>query len=293
MSDLGPALSHPRLDAYWRLMRFDRPIGILLLLWPTLWALWLAAGGLPSLQNLAIFIAGVVIMRAAGCVGNDLADRDIDPHVERTRGRPLAAGELTPGAAKALLAVLMGLAFALVLLTNALTIKLSFIGAALALSYPFFKRYIDLPQVVLGIAFGWSIPMAFAAEAGSVPPLAWALLGINVCYAIIYDTFYAMVDREDDRAIGVRSTALLFGRHDLLVIGLLQALMVGACLALGWFQGWHWPWYAGVAAVAVLFVLQTWSARGRGREACFRAFLANNWVGCALFLGIVGETLVR
>lgn len=293
MSDLGPALSHPRLDAYWRLMRFDRPIGILLLLWPTLWALWLAAGGLPSLQNLAIFIAGVVIMRAAGCVGNDLADRDIDPHVERTRGRPLAAGELTPGAAKALLAVLMGLAFALVLLTNALTIKLSFIGAALALSYPFFKRYIDLPQVVLGIAFGWSIPMAFAAEAGSVPPLAWALLGINVCYAIIYDTFYAMVDREDDRAIGVRSTALLFGRHDLLVIGLLQALMVGACLALGWFQGWHWPWYAGVAAVAVLFVLQTWSARGRGREACFRAFLANNWVGCTLFLGIVGETLVR
>lgn len=293
MSDLGPALSNPRLDAYWRLMRFDRPIGILLLLWPTLWALWLAAGGLPSLQNGLIFVVGVVVMRAAGCVVNDLADRNFDPHVERTRSRPLAAGELTPGAARALLGVLLALAFALVLLTNALTIKLSFVGAALALSYPFFKRFIDLPQVVLGVAFGWSIPMAFAAEAGAVPSLAWALVLINIFYSVIYDTFYAMVDRDDDLAIGVKSTAILFGRHDLWVIGALQAVMVGLCLGLGAWQGWHWPWFAAVTGVTTLFGWQLWITRSRSRQACFRAFLNNNWVGFLLFLGIVGETLLR
>lgn len=293
MNDYGPGLTSARLDAYWRLMRFDRPIGILLLLWPTLWALWLAAGGVPSLHNGVIFVAGVVVMRAAGCVVNDLADRDFDPHVERTRDRPLAAGDLTPGAAKALLGVLLGLAFALVLLTNPLTIKLSFVGALLALSYPFFKRYIDLPQVVLGMAFGWSIPMAFAAETNAVPPLAWALVGINVLYSVIYDTFYAMVDREDDLSIGVKSTAILFGRRDLLVIGALQATMVSACVVLGVVQGWHWPWFAGVAAAALLFARQLWTTRTRDRQACFRAFLNNNWVGFALFLGIVGETLVR
>jgi len=289
----GPvtALAGGRLDAYWRLMRFDRPIGILLLLWPTLWALWLAADGIPSLHNLGIFLAGVVVMRAAGCVVNDLADKDFDPHVERTRSRPLASGALTPGAARGLLLVLMLLAFALVLMTNALTIKLSLVGAALAMSYPFFKRFVDLPQVVLGIAFGWSIPMAFAAEAGAVPALAWALLGINVLYSVIYDTFYAMVDREDDLKIGVRSTAILFGRYDLVVIGLLQLLMVLACLALGLAMDWHWPWYAAVAAVAGLFLRQLLVTRSRGRDACFRAFLNNNWVGFALFLGVVGETL--
>lgn len=276
-----------------RLMRFDRPIGILLLLWPTLWALWLAAGGLPTLENLAIFIAGVVVMRAAGCVVNDLADRDFDPHVERTRERPLASGQLAPGEAKVLLAVLLALAFCLVLMTNALTVKLSFVGAALAVSYPFFKRFIDLPQVVLGIAFGWSIPMAFAAEAGAVPPLAWALLGVNVVYAVIYDTFYAMVDREDDVSIGVRSTAILFGRHDLRVIAALQALMVVACLAIGWQQGWHWPWFAAVAVAALLFARQLWMTRNRDRQACFRAFLANNWVGFVLFAGIAGEMALR
>ncbi|MEE4173053.1 MAG: 4-hydroxybenzoate octaprenyltransferase [Xanthomonadales bacterium] len=292
MSDLGPAIGNARFDAYWRLMRFDRPIGILLLLWPTLWALWLAAGGLPSIGNLLIFVIGVVVMRAAGCVANDLADRDFDPHVERTRSRPLASGALSPRQARVLLAGLLLLAFTLVLLTNALTIRLSFVGAALALSYPFFKRFVDVPQVVLGIAFGWSIPMAFAAETGAIAPVAWALLAINVLYAVIYDTFYAMVDREDDRLIGVRSTALLFGRQDLRIIGLLQASMLVLCLVLGWQQGWHWPWYTAVAVVAALFVHQLVSTRSREREACFRAFLNNNWVGMALFAGIVGETLL-
>ncbi len=292
MSDLGPAIGNARFDAYWRLMRFDRPIGILLLLWPTLWALWLAADGLPSLQNLVIFVTGVVVMRAAGCVANDLADRDFDPHVERTRSRPLASGALSPREAKVLLAGLLVVAFGLVLLTNPLTIRLSLVGAMLALSYPFFKRFIDVPQVVLGIAFGWSIPMAFAAELGEVPPVAWALLLINVVYAVIYDTFYAMVDREDDLAIGVRSTAILFGRRDRWIIGALQLTMIGLCLALGWQQGWHWPWYLAVAAAGALFVHQLRMTRSRDREACFQAFLNNNWVGMALFLGIVGETLV-
>jgi len=271
-------------------MRFDRPIGILLLLWPTLWALWLAADGVPSLKNLVIFMLGVVVMRAAGCVVNDLADKDFDPHVERTRNRPLASGELAPSQARGLLIALLLLAFVLVALTNMLTIMLSFAGALLAMSYPFFKRFIDLPQVVLGIAFGWSIPMAFAAETGAVPALAWALLFINVLYAVIYDTFYAMVDREDDLAIGVRSSAILFGQKDLLVIGVLQFLMVMSCLILGLGLGWSWPWYLAVAVAAVLFARQLFTSRKRDRDACFRAFLNNNWVGFALFIGIVGNT---
>ena len=285
-------MTSSKFQATLQLMRIDRPIGTLLLLWPTLWALWLAADGLPSVENLFIFVTGVVVMRAAGCVANDLADRNFDPHVERTRGRPLASGELTPRQAKWMLTGLLILAFGLVLMTNPLTIRLSFVGAILALSYPFFKRFVDVPHVVLGIAFGWSIPMAFAAELGDVPAVAWALLVINVFYAVIYDTFYAMVDREDDLTIGVRSTAILFGRRDLWVIGLLQATMLGLCLALGWQQGWHWPWYLAVTVVAALFVHQLQSTRSRERDACFRAFLNNNWVGLALFLGIVGETLV-
>lgn len=281
-----------RFGAYWRLMRFDRPIGILLLLWPTLWALWLAADGIPSLKNLVIFGLGVVVMRAAGCVVNDLADKDFDRHVARTRERPLASGEISPAQARSVLIVLMIVAFVLVAMTNVLTIQLSFVGAALAMSYPFFKRFIDLPQVVLGIAFGWSIPMAFAAETGTVPSLAWALLFINMLYAVIYDTFYAMVDRDDDLLIGVRSTAILFGRRDLLMIGLLQLAMVISCLVLGLGMGWTWPWFMAVAVVAGLFARQLMTTRSRHRDACFRAFLNNNWVGCALFLGIVGLTLL-
>ena len=287
MSDLGPTLTGNRFGAWWQLMRFDRPIGILLLLWPTLWALWAAAGGFPSSKNLAIFLAGVVVMRAAGCVANDLADKDFDPHVKRTRDRPLASGELSPGDAKRGLLILLTLALVLVLMTNRLTVMLAFVGAALAVSYPLFKRFMDLPQLVLGLAFGWSVPMAFAAETGAVPALAWWLLALNVLYSVIYDTWYAMVDRDDDLAIGVRSTAILFGRHDRRVIGALQVAMLALAGWIGWVQAWSWPWFAGVGCCAALFAHQQWITRDRSREACFRAFLLNNWVGLVLFLGLV------
>jgi 4-hydroxybenzoate polyprenyltransferase len=279
-------------NAYWRLMRFDKPIGILLLLWPTWWALLLAGAGRPSLKNILIFTAGVVVMRAAGCVMNDIADRDFDPHVERTRARPLASGELSLQQAIRLFLLLMLLALFLVLMTNALTIKLAFVGAALAASYPFFKRITHLPQVVLGIAFGWGIPMAFAAETAAIPAVAWALLAVNTVWSVVYDTLYAMVDREDDLAVGVKSTAILFGRHDLLIIGLLMALMVALLAAIGAWLGLAWPWYAGVLAAAVLFAGQLYRCRGRDREACFRAFLGNNWVGFSIFIGLLVSLLL-
>jgi len=274
-------------NAYWRLMRFDKPIGTLLLLWPTWWALLLAGDGLPTLKNALIFTAGVVLMRAAGCVMNDIADRDFDPHVERTRCRPLAAGELSLAQALGLFLVLMLLAFGLVLMTNALTIKLAFVGAALAASYPFFKRVTHLPQVVLGIAFGWGVPMAFAAETGAVPPIAWWFLAVNTVWSVIYDTLYAMVDREDDLAIGIRSTAILFGERDVAVVGGLMVLMVGMLAAAGAWLALGWPWYAAVLVTALLFYRQWSSVRGRDREACFKAFLGNNRVGLILFLGLL------
>ncbi|NND45989.1 MAG: 4-hydroxybenzoate octaprenyltransferase [Xanthomonadales bacterium] len=285
----------PRLGsfgAYWRLMRFDKPIGILLLLWPTLWALWIAGQGSPSVLNVIVFVCGVVVMRAAGCVMNDIADRDFDPHVSRTRARPLAAGELTVRQALAAFIILMGLAFALVLLTNELTVKLAFAGAALAATYPFFKRVTHLPQVVLGIAFGWSIIMAFAAETGGVPAIAWGLFAINVVWSVIYDTLYAMVDREDDLRIGIKSTAILFGQHDLVVLRALQAVMVAGLVLLGMELGATWPWYAAVAVVGALFLLQQLWVRQREPNACFRAFLNNNWVGLALFAGLAGHYLL-
>jgi 4-hydroxybenzoate polyprenyltransferase len=274
-------------NAYWRLMRFDKPIGTLLLLWPTWWALLLAGEGLPTLKNALIFTAGVVLMRAAGCVMNDIADRDFDPHVERTRCRPLAAGELSLVQALGLFFVLMLLAFGLVLMTNALTIKLAFVGAALAASYPFFKRVTHLPQVVLGIAFGWGVPMSFAAETGGVPPIAWWFLAVNTVWSVIYDTLYAMVDREDDLAIGIRSTAILFGERDVAVVGGLMVLMVGMLAAAGAWLALGWPWYAAVLVTALLFYRQWSSVRGRDREACFKAFLGNNRVGLILFLGLL------
>lgn len=275
----------------WRLMRFDRPIGILLLLWPTLWALWIAAGGLPSLRNLLIFSLGVVVMRAAGCVMNDIADRDFDPHVERTRGRPLASGELSVRAASTLLLALLVLAFLLVLFTNKLTITLAFAGAALALTYPFFKRITHLPQVVLGVAFGWSIPMAFAAERGAIPPEAWVLLVINTVWAVVYDTLYAMVDREDDLKVGIKSTAILFGTYDLVVLRVLMGVMLALLGGLGLFLDFGWPWYAAMSCVAGLFIHQLRLAKGRQRDQCFKAFLNNNWVGLALFAGLVVQYL--
>jgi 4-hydroxybenzoate polyprenyltransferase len=276
-------------NAYWRLMRFDRPIGILLLLWPTWWALLLAGAGRPSLKNVFIFTAGVIVMRAAGCVMNDIADRNFDPHVERTRGRPLASGELSLRQALATFACLMLIALALVLMTNLLTILLAVAGALLASSYPFFKRITHLPQVVLGVAFGWGIPMAFAAQTGSVPGIAWALLGVNITWAVIYDTLYAMVDRDDDLAIGVKSTAILFGDHDLTILKILMVGMLLILALIGWRQVLGWPWYLGLVAAGVLFAWQQWMIRRREREACFRAFLNNNWVGLAIFLGLIGH----
>ena len=276
-------------NAYGRLMRFDKPIGILLLLWPTWWALLLAGNGTPSLKNALIFTAGVVLMRAAGCVLNDIADRDFDPHVERTRCRPLASGELQLRQALGLFCSLMLLAFLLVLLTNALTVKLAVAGAVLASTYPFFKRFTHIPQVVLGIAFGWGIPMAFAAETGSVPTIAWWFLIINTVWSVIYDTLYAMVDREDDMAVGIKSTAILFGRYDVIIIGMLMLLMAVMLILAGTWLALGWPWYAGISVAVLLWVRQLFMVRGRDRDACFRAFLNNNWVGFALFLGLVGH----
>jgi len=276
-----------RWNAYWRLMRFDRPIGILLLLWPTWWALLLAGGGWPTARNALIFTAGVVIMRAAGCVMNDIADRDFDPHVERTRQRPLASGELQLQQALGLFFVLMAIAFLLVLLTNALTIKLALVGALLASTYPFFKRFTHVPQVVLGIAFGWGITMAFAAETGAVPALAWWLLATNTVWSVIYDTEYAMVDREDDLAVGIKSTAILFGRFDVPAIAVLMVGMVALLALVGAQAGLGWPWYLGLAVAAALFSWQLVAIRRRERDACFRAFMNNNWVGFALFVGLL------
>jgi 4-hydroxybenzoate polyprenyltransferase len=270
-------------------MRFDKPIGILLLLWPTWWALSFAGNGLPALRNVLIFSCGVVLMRAAGCVMNDIADRDFDPHVERTRQRPLASGELHLKQALGLFAVLMLLAFLLVLLTNALTVKLALVGAVLASSYPFFKRFTHLPQVVLGIAFGWGIPMAFAAETATVPPVAWWLLAVNTVWSVVYDTLYAMVDREDDLAVGIKSTAILFGRFDILITGVLMGLMIVMLTAMGVWLDLNWPWFVAVVISAVLFGRQLFIARDRDRGACFRAFLNNNWVGFTIFIGLLGH----
>ena len=286
-----PATS--KMPALLRLMRFDRPIGTLLLLWPTLWGLWAAARGMPDPANLAIFVAGVVVMRAAGCVINDYADRDFDPHVARTRQRPIAAGEITPRQALLVFAGLLAIAFALVLLTNALTIKLAFAGAALATAYPFFKRNTHWPQVVLGTAFGWAIPMAFAAETAAVAPLAWWLFGANVLWSVIYDTEYAMVDRDDDLHVGVKSTAIRFGRWDRVIIALLQLAMLGVLGWIGWCWLPHWPYWCGLAVAMLLFGYHHWLIRDREPTACFRAFLHNNWVGMALFVGIAGSLMLN
>ena len=279
-------------EAYWRLMRFDRPIGILLLLWPTWWALLWAGNGRPSAANMAIFTAGVIVMRAAGCVMNDIADRKIDPHVARTRARPLAAGELQTRDALITFGILLTIAFVLVLQTNLLTVMLAFAGAALAATYPFFKRFTDWPQVILGMAFGWGIPMAFAAETGQVPIAAWVLFAVNIIWAIIYDTLYAMVDREDDLKIGVKSTAILFGSHDRWILGVLMVAMIAVLVGLGSWQALTWPWFAGLAAAALLFARQQWMIHKREGAACFAAFLNNNWVGLMILLGAAGHFLL-
>jgi len=275
-----------RVGALLQLIRFDKPIGTLLLLWPTLWALWIAARGLPDLELLVIFTLGTFLMRSAGCVINDLADRHVDGDVTRTKGRPLVTGAVSAGEAKLFFVVLLALAFCLVLLTNTLTVYLSFAAVALASTYPFMKRYTHLPQVVLGAAFSWGIPMAFAAQQGVLPAALWWLYLGNLLWTIAYDTKYAMVDREDDLRIGVKSTAILFGRHDRLIIALLQAgCLISLCLA-GRAFGLGVYYYAGLVGASLLFAYHHVLIRERRPEQCFRAFLHNNWVGAVIFAGI-------
>jgi 4-hydroxybenzoate polyprenyltransferase len=276
-----------RVMLYARLMRLDKPIGIFLLLWPTLWALWIAGEGKPDLLVLGVFVLGVILMRSAGCVINDYADRNIDPHVARTRNRPIASGEVTPREALILFGVLCVLAFMLVLLMNPLTVYLSFIAVALAALYPFMKRYTHLPQVVLGAAFGWAVPMAFAAQTGEVPRVAWLLFVATVLWATAYDTMYGMVDREDDLKIGVKSTAILFGESDRVVTGVLQLLALGALALAGQAALLGGYFYFGLALAAGLALYQQYLIRERDPAACFRAFLNNQWFGAAVFSGIV------
>ncbi len=275
-----------RLGQYWKLCRGDRPIGTLLLLWPTWWALWLASGGVPPLWTLFVFTAGVWLTRSAGCVINDYADRWLDPQVERTKDRPLATGAVSGREALAVFAVLMLAAFALVLTLNRLTVWLSFAGLVLAATYPYLKRHTYLPQVWLGMAFGWGIPMAFAAVQGTVPPLAWLLYCANILWATGYDTWYAMVDREDDLRAGSKSTAILFGDLDLVAQGILYALTLLALALVGRQAQLGTAYWAALGVAAVLVVWEFWIARHRERGACFRAFLHNNWIGAAIFAGI-------
>ncbi len=281
-----------RLRDYALLMRLDRPIGILLLLWPTLWGLWFAARGAPDLGLLAIFVAGVVLMRSAGCVINDYADRGFDPHVERTRNRPIAAGRVRPREALVLFALLCATSFALVLFTNRLTVLFAIGGVALAAVYPFLKRVTHLPQFWLGAAFGWAIPMGFAATMGAVPPLAWWLFAANVCWSVAYDTAYAMVDRDDDLRVGVKSTAILFGRADRLMIGLFHLAALALLAAAGKRADLGILYYLGLAVAAGFAGYQQYLMRDRSRDGCFKAFLNNNWFGAAVFAGLAFDYLI-
>ena len=288
-----PAGRREKALDYLVLTRMDRPIGALLLLWPTWWALWLAAGDFPPWKPLVVFTLGVFAMRAAGCAINDYADRKLDPQVARTAGRPIASGRVTPREALIVFAALLAFAFVLVLFTNALTIELSFAGAALAAIYPFSKRYTYLPQVVLGAAFGWSIPMAFAAVSGTVPPLGWLLFIGNILWSVIYDTEYAMVDRDDDLKAGAKSTAILFGDADLPILGVLMGTFLLAMLFVGQRAALGWPYWLGLLVAAGLFGYQLWMIRGRARDACLAAFRHNHWLGLAVWASIVLALAVR
>ncbi len=275
------------VSALLQLIRFDKPIGTLLLLWPTLWALWMAAQGVPEPGLLAIFILGTFLMRSAGCIVNDLADRNLDGAVSRTQARPLVTGSVTVREALILFLLLMLLAFALVLFTNTLTIQLSVVAVLLASAYPFMKRYTHLPQLVLGMAFSWSIPMAFAAQRGTLPQALWLVYIGNLLWTIAYDTAYAMVDREDDIKAGIKSSAILFGRHDRLIIGMLQSgcllalYLAGQAFELGIYYN------SSLVLAAALFCYQHYLLRTRQPDACFKAFLHNNWVGMVIFLGLI------
>jgi 4-hydroxybenzoate polyprenyltransferase len=282
-----------RAPLYWKLIRADRPIGWLLLLWPTWWGLWLAAEGFPPVGLLLIFTAGVWLTRSAGCIVNDYADRWLDGQVERTRERPLATGAVSTREALGLFTALMGIAFVLVLFTNRLTIGLAVVALLLACTYPFLKRHTYLPQVYLGISFGWSIPMAFAAVTGTVPALAWLAFLANVLWSTAYDTWYAMVDREDDLRAGAKSTAILFGDADLLALGVLQGGFLLSMFLVGQRAGLGGIYLAALGLAALLVAWQFWHARSRARERCFEAFRQNNWVGLVLWLGLSMDAVMR
>ena len=268
-------------------MRMDRPIGTFLLLWPTLWALWIASAGSPDPAILLIFITGVFVMRSAGCVINDFADRDKDPYVERTKDRPLAAGRVSVAEALALFVTLCSVAFVLVLMLNTLALYLALVGVFWTIIYPFMKRFVHFPQLFLGFAFSWGVPMAFAAQIGTVPALAWWILVANVFWVMVYDTLYAMADRKDDLAIGVKSTAILFGHRDRMMVGLCQTATLLLLVAVGTWQGLNSYYYGGLVVAGALFLYQQWLIREREGTKCFQAFLNNNWVGAAIFLGLV------
>jgi 4-hydroxybenzoate polyprenyltransferase len=276
-----------QLRNYGKLMRVDKPTGYWLLLWPTLWALWLAGDGHPDQGLFVVFVLGVFVMRSAGCVFNDFVDRKIDPYVERTRSRPIASGAVAPGEALVLFVALSLIAIGLASMLNRPARLLAIVAAALTLAYPFVKRFVSIPQFVLGAAFGWAVPMAFAAQTGEVPQLAWLVFGTALTWAVIYDTFYAMVDREDDRRIGAKSTALLFGDADLFVIGGLQVLMLAALVFVGLRAGMGFWFYLAVAGAAGLMIYHQWLARDRQPAGCFAAFLHNHTIGLVVFAGIL------
>ena len=291
---MTPAMSlSDKLPHYARLMRIDKPIGTLLLLWPTLWALWIAAEGWPPLHILAIFIVGTFLMRSAGCVINDYADRDFDGHVERTRNRPLATGAVSPGEALALAAGLSAAAFVLVLPLNTLTILLSVPALLLAGSYPFTKRFFAIPQAYLGIAFGFGIPMAFAAVTGTVPATGWLMLLANIFWAVAYDTEYAMVDRPDDLKIGIKTSAITSGRHDVLAVMLCYAAAFALLAVVGVLAGLGFAWYLGLVAACAIAGYHYTLIHARDRADCFKAFRHNNWVGGVIFAGLFIDFLLR
>lgn len=281
-----------KLELYWRLVRLDKPIGILLLLWPTLWALFVAADGVPQAHILIVFLLGTILMRSAGCAMNDYFDRKVDVHVKRTQNRVLATGALNPKEALYVAAALGLISFILVLTTNTLTIALSVLAAILAITYPLFKRFFAIPQAYLGIAFGFGIPMGFAAIQGAVPEVAWLMLIANIFWAIAYDTEYAMVDRDDDLLLGVKSSAITFGRYDVLMVAVCYILMLCILAGVGEMLDYGWKFYLSLMIAAVIAILHIYWIRGRDRLLCFKAFLNNTWIGATVFAGIACEVLI-
>ena len=292
MSSMLPGfLSLERLYQYYLLMRMDRPIGTFLLLWPTLWAIWIASDGQPSARIVVIFSLGVFIMRAAGCVINDFADRHIDKHIERTKNRPITSGKVSSKEALLLFAVCILLAFVLVLFLNPLTIALSFVALLLAAVYPFMKRFTHYPQIVLGMAFSWAIPMSFSAQLNSVPVVAWILYLVTILWIVAYDTMYAMADREDDLKIGVKSTAIIFADKDRLIIALIQMAFLCGMILVAWLVKGGIYFYLGIMLAAFFSLYQQYLLREREKNACFQAFLNNNWLGMSIFIGIFLDSL--